>query len=274
MPGVQRVVVSLAEDFLEGDSLFRVSVDLPAADEAQIREVVTRIDARMGRFSGVREREVDALVGSGARVSAGKEFEVEPFLAAVRNVRQYTASEPSGSISWVLRATPSISISDAPRGTAEPLAAIRAMIGPAAAAEVSIRTTERRHWNVELPLPAEREDELRRRLPETRWNADFVVVRAGRIAQLTLHGTEPGPVDPDLDFSRLAYIVRTLDPTGALPLRLDWTWFSAAAGDKRNEGSVHVGGCDYTVPTVAPESLSAEALGVQTRMRQEFDACP
>ncbi|MFI6213100.1 hypothetical protein ACIBCD_14005 [Nocardia brasiliensis] len=272
MPGVQRVELAVAGDFFLGDNYFRLTAAMPEATEPQIGQVIARIDERLGKFGGLRDRSFEFVVGDRARVGAPKTLAVDPFLDAVRNVRRYSASMPEGTISWEVRPTPRISVGTKRTGTAEPLAAIRAMIGPTTAAEISIEAAEHGRWNVDLPLSVERETELRRRLPENPWATEFVVIKNGAVVQLSLRNTTPSAVDPDLAYTQLSETVRTLSPTAADPLLLNWIWFFAYTEGKRNEGSVHAAGCHYTIPT-ANETLSAPARTVQQRMRQEFDTC-
>ncbi|MFI9504075.1 hypothetical protein [Nocardia sp. NPDC052566] len=273
MPGVQHVKVSIADDFVRGDSYFRLTADLPGATEPQIRDVVTRIAGRTGTFGGLREREFGFVVGDRAKVGAVKELDADALLDAVRNVRQYTASMPDGRIVWGVRPTPKISVMDVKTSTAEPLTAIRTMIGARTAAEVSIETTRFERWSVDLPLSAEREAEFRRQLPETPWAADFVVIKNSHIIQLSVKNTEPAPFDADLTYDQLADAVRKLGPTTDYPLRLDWTGFFYYSDGKRNIGSVHAAGCDYSLATVSDDTLSGPALTVQRRMRAEFGGC-
>ncbi|WP_194814684.1 hypothetical protein [Nocardia sp. XZ_19_385] len=274
MPGVQRFEVSVADDFFEGNSYFQISANLPDATEPQISDVLTRLTKSMGTFDGLRERRFSFTVGDRAGIGATKNLEADSFLAAVRNVRQYTASVPDGRIFWDVSPTPRISVSDVQTSTAEPLAAIRAMIGATTAAEALIKTTAHEHWNVSLPLSADREAELRRQLSAIPWTPTFVVISNSHINQLTVRNPEPSPVDPDLAYDQLAHTVRTLDPTTTHPLRLEWNWFFYYTEAKRNEGFVHVGGCDYSPPTVFDDTLSPPALTVQHRMREDFDTCP
>lgn len=270
MPGVQHFELSVASDFFLGDNYFRLTATMPEATEPQIGRVIARIGERLGKFGGLRDRSFEFVVGDRARVGTPRTPEVDSFLDAVRNVRRYSAARREDTISWEVLPTPRISVGAERTGTAEPLAAIRAMIGPTTAAEVSIEATGR--WNVDLPLSVERETELRRQLPENPWATEFVVIKDGTIAQLSVHNTTPSAVDPDLSYTQLSDTIRKLGPTTAHPLLLNWSWFFAYTEGKRNEGSVHAAGCNYTIPT-ADETLSAPARTVQHRMRQEFDTC-
>ncbi|KIA64338.1 hypothetical protein [Nocardia vulneris] len=272
MPGVQRFELSVASDFFLGDNYFRLTAAMPEATEPQIGQVIARIDESLGKFGGLRDRSFEFVVGDRARVGSPKTLAAGPFLDAVRHARHYSASMPEGTISWELRPTPRISLGAQRTGTAEPLAAIRAMIGPTTTAEVSIDAAEHGRWNVDLPLSVERETELRRQLPENPWATEFVVIKDGAIVQLAVRNTTPSAVDPDLAYTQLSDTVRTLGPTTTHPLLLNWSWFFAYTEGKRNEGSVHAAGCHYTIPT-ADETLSAPARAVQHRMRQEFDTC-
>ncbi|MGW4844253.1 hypothetical protein [Nocardia brasiliensis] len=272
MPGVQRFELAVASDFFLGDNYFRLTASMPEATEPQIGQVVAHVGERLGKFGGLRDRSFEFVVGDRARVGAAKTLAVEPFLDAVRNVRRYSTSTPEGTISWEVLPTPRISVGVRRTGTAEPLAAIRAMIGPTTAAEVSIEATGHGRWNVDLPLSVDREAELRRQLPENPWATEFVVIKDGSVVQLSLRNTTPSAIDPDLAYSQLSDTVRKLGPTAPHPLLLNWSWFFAYTEELRNEGSVHAAGCDYKIPT-ADETLSAPARTVQHRMRQEFDTC-
>ncbi|MEV6279678.1 hypothetical protein [Nocardia sp. NPDC051832] len=272
MPGVQGIQVSVADDFFAGDSYFRLSVRVPEAAESEVRDVVTRIDERMGRFAGLRERYFDVTVGARAGVSATKDLEVDSFLDVVRKVRRHTASVPDGRIHWEIRPTPRISIGDS-NGTAEPLAAVRAMIGATTAAEVTLAVSDQESWNIGLPLSAEREEQLRRQLSEIPLAATFVVIEHDHIVELTVQNKEVSVFDTDLAYSQLADTVRKLRPITDHPLRLTWKWRFYYTDGKRNEGVVHVGGCDYSPPTVFDDALSAGALTVQNKMRADFGGC-
>ncbi|MCM6775624.1 hypothetical protein NDR87_14880 [Nocardia sp. CDC159] len=274
MPGVQRVEVSYADDFFKGDSLFRLDVHLPEATESQIRDVLGRLGERMGRFKGFREQEIGFVVGDRAKVGTTKKLEVDSFLEAVRNVRRYSVEVPEGSISWDVRPTPEISVSDTQNGGAASLAAIRAMIGDTSAAEVSISTAGYASWSIDLPLSAEREAEFRRRLSEIPLAIGSVEIEGGHIVGLSVRNTVVSTFEPDLVYGQLADTVRKLGVTTGQPLRLRWSWLFYYTDGKRNEGAVHVGGCDYhSLLTVSDDTLSVPALEVQRRMREEFDAC-
>lgn len=273
MPGVQRLDVSVADDFFLGDSRLHLTTYLPEATEPQIDDVITRIGERIGKFDGLRERDVEFVVGDRATVRSGRDLEVDTLRETVRNVRQYTASVPDVRISWEVRPAPRISVMDVRTGTAEPLAAVRAMIGATTAAEVSIQTTEFAHWTVALPLSADREAVIRQQLSEIPWATKFVEIKDGHIIGLSVQERTPSTFDPDVSYRELADTVRILGPTTDHPLRLDWTWFFYYTDGKRNVGSVHAGGCDYFLSTVSDDALSPAAFSVQRRIREEFDTC-
>ncbi|WP_378730839.1 hypothetical protein [Nocardia brasiliensis] len=273
MPGVQSVDVAYASDFFLGDNYFRLGAHLPDATEPQISDVINRIKELLGNFGGSRDRSIELVVGDRARVGTTKYFEVAPFLDAIRNVRQYTASVPDGRIFWDVRPTPAISVSDGKTSTAEPLAAIRAMIGATTAADVSIETSEHGQWSVDLPLSAEREAEFRRQLSEIPLATMMVVIEDSYLTELSVRNRVPSTFDPDLAYDQLADTVTKLGPTTDHPLRLRWTWLFFYTDGKANEGFVHAAGCDYSIPTVFDDALSGPALTVQRRMREEFDTC-
>ncbi|MGX1811210.1 hypothetical protein ACWIGI_36280 [Nocardia sp. NPDC055321] len=273
MPGVQRFDITIGDDFFEGDSYLRITAGVPDATDQQLDDVVERLREHIGEFDGLRERDIEFVVGDRARVAINRELDLDSFRETVRHVRQYTASVPDVRIYWDERTTPRINIMDVKTGTAEPLVAIRAMIGPDSAAEVKIEAPEFEHWNVKLPLPVDREIDLRRQLSEIPWAIKFIEIDGSQVVSLMLHEKTPSTPDADIAFDALSSAVRAVSPTPEHPLRLTWNWFFYYTESKRNEGYLHAAGCDYYLSTITEERLSAVALTVQRRMREEFDTC-
>ncbi|MGX1808151.1 hypothetical protein ACWIGI_20730 [Nocardia sp. NPDC055321] len=271
MPGVLRVDAAVYAGVLAGDGLLSVVAYVPDATDQQIGDVFVRLGERIGDFGGLRERDIEFVVGDRARIRVGDALDLDPFLATVRNIRGYTAAVPGARIAWTAGPTPRIAIVDVASGAAEPLAAVRAMVG-GAAADVTIETADHGNWNVALPLSVDRESELLRQLSDIPWGIKFVAIENGRIEKLSLRATTTVPLDPDRAYGELAGAVRILGPTADHPVRLTWNWFDNT-GDERNGGFVHAAGCEYPPSAVSADAISASALVVQRRMREEFEFC-
>ncbi|MBL1080143.1 hypothetical protein JK358_37690 [Nocardia sp. 2] len=124
-----------------------------------------------------------------------------------------------------------------------------------------------------LPLAADRETEIRRQLSEIPWVATSIGIEGGHISALSVRNPDPVAIDPDDAYTELADTVRIVGPTIGHPLRLNWKWLVEYTDGKRNEGSVHAAGCDYSIPDGNSDALSAAALDVQTRLRVQFETC-
>ncbi|MFE6858558.1 hypothetical protein [Nocardia sp. NPDC057668] len=273
MPGVQRCEVTVKDDFFLGDSYLRFAVHLSTATDEQIGDVATRMRERLRTLDGLRERELEFVVADRATVRAARELDVDALRETVRNVRRYTESVPDARIFWEMRPIPRIAITDVKTGAAEPLGAVRDMLGPTGQAEVRVDAADSKHWSVTLPLAADREAELQRQLSEITWDVQFVEIADGHIHTLTLREKTPSTVDPALSYDALSAAVRLVAPTPDHSLRLTWNWFFYYTEGKRNEGFVHAAACDYALSTVSEDALTARAVGVQRRMREEFDTC-
>ncbi|MFI6953272.1 hypothetical protein ACIBJI_07325 [Nocardia sp. NPDC050408] len=265
MPGVENISVDYSNDFTRGTYL-DLDLSMRAASEAQVAEVVDRINTIKQRDFDSYQQSTEIIVGDRLELKLGAELDPHRIAARTHELRQLDTSLPGAAITWT---TSGFEIEKSPP-TTDSLAAVRTVLGNDPT-QVTIRPADRQPvWTVDLPFGTQQEQDIQTLLTGLPIPVTFVRIINGHIANLSV-----GVHSPDTAYQDLTAVIAETRPTPDHPMDLRWNWGSYSP-DKQFTGSVQVAGCsDQTTAADAhPEHyLTPEAIALQRRLRTEFETC-
>ncbi|WP_433203726.1 hypothetical protein ACQP1G_14635 [Nocardia sp. CA-107356] len=265
MPGVESISVDYSNDFTRGTYL-DLDLSMRTASEAQIADVVARINTiKQHDFDSYRQS-ADFVVGNRLELKAGAELDPNRITARTRGLRRLGASLPGAAITWN---TYGIEIEKSPP-TTDSLAVVRTALDNDPA-RVTIRPADQEPvWTVDLPFGPQQEHDINTLLGTLALPVAYVRVDSGHIANLSV-----GVHSPDTAYQDLTAVIARTGPTPEHPMDLRWNWGSFSP-DKQFTGSVKIAGCSdgASAADAHPEHyLTPDAIVLQRRLRTEFETC-
>ncbi|WP_433710106.1 hypothetical protein ACQP2U_27500 [Nocardia sp. CA-084685] len=265
MPGVQSISVDYSNDFTRGTYL-DLDLSMRAAAEAQITEVVDRINTIKQRDFDSYQQSTDFVVGDRLELKLGAELDPNLITAHTRELRQLGTSLPGAAITWT---SSGIEIEKAPP-TRDSLAVVRTVLGTDPT-QVTIRPADRQPvWTVDLPFGIQQEQDMQTLLTALPVSVAYVRIADGYLANLSVEVHSP-----ETAYQDLTAVIAATRPTPGHPIDLRWNW-GGYSPDKQFTGSVDVAGCSdqATAADAHPEHyLTTDAIALQRRLRTEFETC-
>jgi len=267
MPGVDDVSSIYSNDFTAGSNL-TLTVSMPAASDAQIAEVATRInDLKQDDFDGYRQM-TEFKIGDRLMLKLGAELNSGRIAELARRLRQIGLAIPTAQIDWL---DGELELRNAP-DVAGSLAAVRTGLGNEPV-RVNIMTHDSAPmWTVDFPFSSQQEKNIRSQLSGLPVDVASVEVENGRLSSLSV-----GVRHPKTAYQDLSALIGTVRPTREHPMRLEWDWNGTDEHARQFSGQVHVAGCrygDHAGEKDPARYYTPGAIDLQRRLRNEFDACP
>jgi hypothetical protein len=275
MPGVSSVSMRYENDIWQG-TLLNLDVYAEHATEQQLEAVAAKINELRGNAFDEFDQTIKILVARWTWVSPGRSFDPAVVAQTAALTRQLRAEVQAQTIQWsgdIDSGASWLHISDATNPGDAVNAVLRALGPHPATIEVSpADRLSAPHWMVTGRLTVadkQRVDHILAALPGP---ASWVGVKDGRIVQLTF-----GIPSPATAYRDVVAAIRAVGAGPQHPVILTWSWRGdpAAWNEPRFAGSAEIGRCTPNTNKPTPtDRVTAEALELQQRIRDEFSACP
>ncbi len=272
MPGVTKAWVSFDEDEL--DSIATLNVHMPAADTAQLSDVVQAVSRAHRDSSADYLKRLRLRVGDVPAVTVLRDVktlnaaDVVADSTALRSFAAVVAStSPAAQIDWATDNR--LTVRQLTTPVPEVLQALRYVGVAASTVHLLPIDSAAPSWRVALPLSRDQEQRIHRQIEAMPAQLARIAVRDATITDLGV------VVSRQAAHQALVDIVSITGAGTGRPLWLTWH-MTPRDVTQQYDGSVHVGGCDYPDSHLEqrPEKyLSAEEIELQDQMREQYDTC-